>query len=331
MFNVSTQHHAETSERALGRDWARWTTGSSGSLLKHTACDSPSLGSRDRSPLYLPWHVTHTQSYLHTQAAKLDCSRQLGHTFVLMWVSKGAHKSELLSLSPTPSTPLSFTVVSDSPTEMGWHHYTPNREARADMLNAEAPGTFGNLAKLRYPTVVSAAPGAQPKRTAPKTAWHHCLLWHALNIIYLLTYIYIKYIQSAHWHTVFYTFYESYPTTCLCLPEDWNPITALLRTSLRGLKNRDSACLLQNKFCCNFWGWCKALAAVQNNKQYIFYNGSTKIACSISFLGLLVLLFCFKITREEKHSLFWVPFIQCLLLIYLIYFSFLSFAALLVH
>lgn len=133
----------------------------------------------------------------------------------------------------------------------------------------------------------------------------------------MLTYIYIKYIHHAHWHTVFYTFYESYPTTCLCLPGDWNPITALLRTSLRGLKNRDSACLLQNKFCCNFWGWCKTLAAVQNNKQYIFYNGSTKIACSISFLGLLVLLFCFKITGEEKHGLFWVSSIHWLLLIYL--------------
>lgn len=152
---------------------------------------------------------------------------------------------------------------------------------------------------------------------APKPVWHHCLVWHALNIIDTLTYIYIKYIQNAHWHTVFYTFYESYPTTCLCLPGDWNTITALLRTSLRGLKNRDSACLLQNKFCCNFWGWCKTLAAVQNNKQYIFYNGSTKIAHNISFLGLLVPLFCFKITREEKHGLFWVPSTQCLLLIYL--------------
>lgn len=34
VLNVSTQHHAETLERALGRDWARWASGSSGSLLR---------------------------------------------------------------------------------------------------------------------------------------------------------------------------------------------------------------------------------------------------------------------------------------------------------
>lgn len=156
------------------------------------------------------------------------------------------------------------------------------------------------------------------KRMAPKTAWHHCLVWQALSIIYMLTYIYIIHIQNAHWHPVFYTFYESYPTTCLCLPWDWNPITALLRTSLRGLKNTDSACLLQNKFCCNFWGWCKTLAAVQNNKQYIFYNGSTKIASNISFLGLLVLLFCLRSQEKKSTACFeCLPFNVCYVLIYL--------------
>lgn len=66
-----------------------------------------------------------------------------------------------------------------------------------------------------------------------------------------------------------------------------------------------------------FWGWCKTSAAVQNNKQYIFYNGSTKIAFNISFLALLVLLFCFKITREEKAWLILNAFLQWSLFIYL--------------
>lgn len=102
--------------------------------------------------------------------------------------------------------------------------------------------------------------------------------------------------------TIFTSFYELYLNTCLCVLEDWNPITALLKTSLKGLECRDAASLLQNKL--YFWGRRKTLAAVQNNKQYIFYNGSTKIVCDITFLGLLVLLFCFKITREEKA---WLP------------------------
>lgn len=233
------------------------------------------------------------------------CECQKEHTNLSFWPS--AHLQAHLWASQWSQTAL----------QQPWAGTMTLLTERQGPDTVQSPGTSGGLAKLRYPRVVSAARGAQPKKMAPKTAWHHCLLWHALNIIYPLTYICIKYIQSAHWHTVFYTFYESYPTTCLCLPGDWNPITALLRTSLRGLKNRDSACLLQNKICCNFWGWCKTLAAVQNNKQYIFYNGSTKIARSISFLGLLVLLFCFKITGEEKHGSFWVPSIQYLLLTYL--------------
>lgn len=124
--------------------------------------------------------------------------------------------------------------------------------------------------------------------------------------------------------TIFTSFYELYLNTCLCVLEDWNPITALLKTSLKGLECRDAASLLQNKL--YFWGRRKTLAAVQNNKQYIFYNGSTKIVCDITFLGLLVLLFCFKITREEKA---WLPLsaFHSTLSSYLFIFSFLSFAA----
>lgn len=124
--------------------------------------------------------------------------------------------------------------------------------------------------------------------------------------------------------TIFTSFYELYLNTCLCVLEDWNPITALLKTSLKGLECRDAASLLQNKL--YFWGRRKTLAAVQNNKQYIFYNGSTKIVCDITFPGLLVLLFCFKITREEKA---WLPLsaFHSTLSSYLFIFSFLSFAA----
>lgn len=113
VFNASTQHHAETSERALGRDWARWASGSAGSLLRaalsrHAACDSL-------------WHwaaVTgHLCAYLSTspthRATKASLC-QVPWTHLCFDVSAGPHKSQLLplTLSPWPSTALSFTVTS---------------------------------------------------------------------------------------------------------------------------------------------------------------------------------------------------------------------------
>lgn len=65
--------------------------------------------------------------------------------------------------------------------------------------------------------------------------------------------------------------------------------------------------------------------AVQNNKQYIFYNGSTKIACDITFWDLIMLLLCFKITREEKA---WLILSASHSVLYIFLFSILVFCSL---